>query len=726
MASFNYVVNVTGDCQNDGTGSIQVGFSGGTPPYTVQWISPYNSGDIFNYLAYDYSFIDPTSYLLTYSVLTNLSANTYTFRVNDSTVPVNLEYAVNVPVSSGNCTSIIDVSATTCNQSNGSVTADASSDYSDTAYILFTSNNEMVQSGITALDQLTFQGLSAGTYYVSSIDYGGCTGTSQSFVVNPSVEVDYGFYPVDDTQCGSASGRIIVTGQTGVPPWSYIWNDGSTGSTLTGLTAGTYSVKVTDATGCSTIKSQAIGQIDPVGLGGFTVDQVPTCLNSDGIITMTITGGTGPYYYSASTGSIDVSYLKTFQLVGVPAGSYNFMVTDAALCKFTTGIDLATENGISDIILSVSPSSCSNADGSILVTALGGTSPFTFTLIYPDSSTFSITSNAASYTFGELSGGTYTIILEDSTGCYFLSESALLSSNSFTITATTTGTTCSASNGTIVVEKSTGGIAPFDYSLDGIQNIIDTTASAVTFTNVTAGQHQISVTDSSGCTQTTQVYISPSTPLSYNLYSTSCGQGSEGTITAFISDGIPPFTYEWSSNVASNPQEIKVTGLTAGTYSLTVIDSSGCSQTRTTTIDCDKTYVSYQSYVMGAEIFSVVAGTKRGMLQLMNEGFDDLTQGKTNCVLVSADFTAKVEIQPQGTVLEQYFYTSTSLVQAPPDSLYYSTVETLLESIWGIGDVTIDQLTNEITIQTDRSETSLNNQEVKVELIIVYDIKCLT
>ena len=726
MASFNYVVNVTGDCQNDGTGSISVGFSGGTPPYTVQWINPYNSGDIFNYLAYDYSFIDPNSYFLTYSVLTNLSANTYTFRVNDSTVPVNLEYAVNVPVSSGNCTSIIDVSATTCNQNNGSVLADASSDYSDTAYILFTSNGEMVQSGITALDQLTFQGLSAGTYYVSSIDYGGCTGTSQSFVVNSSVEVDYGFYPVDDTQCGAASGRIIITGQTGVPPWTYIWNDGSTGSTITGLTAGTYSVKVTDATGCSKIKSQSIGQIDPVGLGGFTVDQVPTCLNSDGIITMTITGGTGPYYYSASTGAIDVSYLKTFQLVGVPAGSYNFMVTDAALCKFTTGIDLATENGISDIILSVTPSSCSNADGSILVTALGGTSPYTFTLIYPDSSTFSITSNAGSYTFSELSGGTYTIILEDSTGCYFLSESALLSSNSFTITATTTGTTCSASNGTIVVEKSTGGIAPFDYSLDGIQNIIDTTASAVTFTNVTAGQHQISVTDSSGCTQTTQVYVSPSTPLSYNLYSTSCGQGSEGTITAFISDGIPPFTYEWSSNVASNPQQIKVTGLTAGTYSLTVIDSSGCSQTRTTTIDCDKTYVSYQSYVMGAEIFSVVAGTKRGMLQLMNEGFDDLTQGNTNCVLVSADFTAKVEIQPQGTVLEQYFYTSTSLVQAPPDSLYYSTIETLLESIWGIGDVTIDQLTNEITIRTDRSETILNNQEVKVELIIVYDIKCLT
>ena len=723
MASFNYNINLTGDCQNNGSGAIQVGFSGGTPPYTIAWAQPINVTDV---LIYDFDPLNPTTTYETYSFVDGLSAATYSFRVNDSTVPTNLEYDVNVPVSSGNCTSILDVSATTCNTDSGSVTADASSDFSETGYYLYTSNNELLQSGLTGLGLFTFQNLSAGTYFVTSVDYGGCSGTSSTFIVNNSVVVDFGFYPVDDTQCGQASGKIIVTGQTGVQPFTYQWNDGSTGSTLSGLTAGTYSVKVTDATGCFTIKEQTIGQIDPVGLGAFTIDTIPTCLNTDGVLTMTITGGTGPYYYSASTGAIDVSYSQSFTLNGIPAGSYNFSVTDAALCKFTTGVDVATENGISDIILEVNPSFCSNADGSILVTALGGTSPFTYTLIYPDSSTFSITSNAASYTFSELSGGTYTVILEDSSGCYFLSESAILSQNSFTITASTTGTTCAANNGTIVVEKSVGGTSPFDYSLDGIQNVIDTTASAVTFSNVSAGQHTISVTDASGCTQTQQVTITPSTPLIYNLYSTSCGQGSEGTITAFISDGIPPFTYDWSDNVVSNPQQIKVTGLTAGTYSLTVLDSSGCSQTRTTIIDCDKTYVSYQSYVMGAEQFNLVSPTKRGILQMLNEGFDDLTTGNTNCDLVTTEFYAKVQVQPIGVVLEQLFFTGTSLIQPPSDSLWYSTIESMLESIYGIGNVTVNQLTNEITIETDRSETSLNGQEVIIELIIVYDIMCLT
>ena len=271
-----------------------------------------------------------------------------------------------------------------------------------------------------------------------------------------------------------------------------------------------------------------------------------------------------------------------------------------------------------------------------------------------------------------------------------------------------------------------GGTSPFDYSLDGLENVIDTTASAVTFSNVSAGQHTISVTDASGCTQTQQVFITPSTPLVYNLYSTSCGQGSDGTITAFISDGIPPFTFDWSNNVDSNPQQIKVTGLTAGTYSLTVLDSSGCSQTRTTIIDCDKTYVSYQSYVMGAEQFNLVSPTKRGILQMLNEGFDDLTSGNTNCDLISTEFYAKVQVQPIGIVLDELFFTGTSLIQPPSDSLWYSTIESMLESIYGIGNVTVNQLTNEITIETDRSETSLNGQEVIIELIIVYDIMCLT
>ena len=136
--------------------------------------------------------------------------------------------------------------------------------------------------------------------------------------------------------------------------------------------------------------------------------------------------------------------------------------------------------------------------------------------------------------------------------------------------------------------------------------------------------------------------------------------------------------------------------------------------------------MSYQSYVMGAEQFNLVSPTKRGILQMLNEGFDDLTTGNTNCDLVTTEFYAKVQVQPIGVVLEELFFTGTSLIQPPSDSLWYSTIESMLESIYGIGNVTVNQLTNEITIETDRSETSLNGQEVIIELIIVYDIMCLT
>ncbi|KJU83619.1 hypothetical protein MBAV_004186, partial [Candidatus Magnetobacterium bavaricum] len=126
--------------------------------------------------------------------------------------------------------------------------------------------------------------------------------------------------------------------------------------------------------------------------------------------------------------------------------------------------------------------------------------------------------------------------------------------------------------------------------------IIDTTLSAVTFTNVSSGQHTVTITDATGCTQTTQVYVGESEPLDFTLYSTSCGEGSDGTLTALISSGTPPFTFNWSDNIQNEPQQIQVTGLTAGTYSLIITDSIGCSLERSAIIDCDTLYASYQTY----------------------------------------------------------------------------------------------------------------------------------
>ena len=378
------------------------------------------------------------------------------------------------------------------------------------------------------------------------------------------------------------------------------------------------------------------------------------------------------------------------------------------------------------MLISSQGSTCSSSDGSILVSLAGGTSPYLYTLIYPNGNTSNIATSQSSQLFNNLSTGTYSVAIQDASGCSFIEEITLFATDTYTISTETTGTTCNQDNGTIMVTKSDGGQPPYYYSLDATQDIFDTSLSAVTFTNVSWGQHTITVTDATGCTQTTQVYVDSSEPLDFSLYNTSCGEGSDGLLTALISTGTPPFQFYWSDNVPDNPQQIQVTGLTAGTYSLTVVADDGCTLTRSTIIDCSALNVSYQTYVMGGEQFTIQSQTKYGLLQMLNEGFNDLTSDKVNCDLLSAVFGVKVSVNPLNLTTSQNFFTSTSLVSAPSDNLYYDTVKDLLLTVPGIGGVTFDSITNQIKVSTRAGDTTLNGQEIVVELTIVYDIMCLS
>ena len=665
MSAFDYSISVTGDCSNTNSGSISLTLTGGTSPYTVQWLSPVLSPDIITTLP---------------AVKTGLSATTYSVRAIDSTLPINNEFYINIPVSSGVCASILGVMGTTCSLDNGSVTGTSTSEYSSTNFYLYHGDGVFSQSATTNQSTIVFGSLTAGTYYMTVVDLGGCTGQTPSFIVEDSDTLDYGLYVVPNSSCGGTPmGKIMITGLTGTPPYTYLWNTSATGSTITGLTAGIYSVDVTDSYGCVSTKSATVSNVSPVGLGTFTAIQ-PTCFSADGTLTIQITGGTAPYYYSASTGDITVQYPTTWSLSGLSPGVYSIQVTDAALCTFVAGTTLTSPNGITSVNISTQGSTCSGNGGSITISVNGGTSPYIYTLIYPNGNVLNVANNQTNQLFPGLSSGTYTVSVQDASGCYFMDEVTLYSTNTFTISTETTGTTCNQSNGYITVTKTDGGEAPYDYSLDGIININNSAQSAVTFNNVSTGQHTITVTDNTGCTQTTQVYVDSSTQLDYSLYNTSCGTGSDGSITAFISSGNPPFTFDWSDNVYGNPQEITVTGLTGGTYSVTIIDDDGCAVTRFTDITCDATYVSYQTYVMGSQTFNIQSQTKYGLLQMLNVGFDDLTSGNTSCSLITADFSVKVSVNPLGITTSQNFYTSTSLIDAPSDNQYYDTVVALLQT----------------------------------------------
>ena len=710
MATFNYILQITGDCQSVGAGAINLIPTGGTPPYTIEWTTP--------------SLGENQAVLSSYR--SGLVPNTYVVRVNDSTTPINLEFYINIPVSDGVCASVIGISNTTCELNNGAVTGTSTSDYSSTNYYLFNSSDSLVSSAVTNVANVVFSNLSASTYYMIAQDLGGCTGRSESFIIEQSPPFDFGLYSVPNSSCGGTPiGKIMVTGMTGVSPYTYLWNDGTTGSTITGLTQGSYSVQVTDSKNCQVTHSAQVTKVDPIGFGLFTVTS-PSCLQQDGSITLTITGGTAPYYYSASTGDVLISYSQQYTISNLTAGQYNFLVTDAGFCTLNAGTTLETPQGISSISVNALNSTCSSTDGSIQITVDGGTLPYTYTLVRPDGSTSAVTNSQTSIIFPKLTTGTYTVAVSDSSGCYYMDEKTIYAQNTFTISTSAVGTSCNQINGKITVTRTTGGTEPFDFSLDGVTNFIDTTLTAVTFSNVASGQHIITVSDATGCTQTANVYVASSPQLDYSLYSTSCGDGTSGTITAFITSGTPPFTYQWSNNVSGNPQQIQVSALTAGTYNVVITDSTGCTLRRSTSINCATSYVSYESYVMGSELLQVQSPTKYGLLQMMNGGFADLTSGNTNCDLVTAVYSAQVLVNPLGTSISVPFFTATTLNVGPSDNLWYDTIRNILVAINGVSSVIIDQLNNQITIRTSTSNFSLNGQEIIIKLNIVYDIMCLT
>lgn len=700
---FDYNLSVTGACQT-GLGSALITASGGTPPYTFDWYSP-NLGP------------GPLK--------TNLLPGTYLVRANDSSAPVNNEFYINVQIEGCLCVTLLNVYNTTCGENNGSVTATTNSAFINVTYNLYTVDNDFVQSGVSSSNQFTFLGLSGGTYYITVQDPSGGLGQSQSFIVQDSDPFDFGLYVVPNASCGTGSiGKLFVTGQTGNPPYSYQWSTGAITSSITGLTEGVYSVQVTDGQGCVKVQTATIENLPPVGFGSFVVTQ-PTCFANNGEIILNITGGTAPYYYSASTGVVQISYADSFVLSGLSNGSYAFTVTDAALCTFSVSTALQSPNSLTSVDVFATNSQCSDGQGQITVELVGGIPNYTYSLVYPTGDVDTVTSTQTVEIFSSLSAGTYTVIVGDQGGCVYQEEVEILTVEKFDFYIYTTGSTCNNPFGGVGISVQEGAVSPLTYSIDGIEQITGTILSSVTFNNISVGQHTVTVTDNDGCSITKPFVISSTDPVNFSLYSTSCGDGNDGVITAFISSGVPPFTFYWSDNVPSNPQQITVTGLTGGTYSLIVVDSNGCSLARTTLIDCDKVYVSYQSYTMGQDEFTIVSPTKCGIQQILVDGFYDLTSGNTDCILTQAVYTAQVQVQPLGTVLTNTFYTGTTLVDVPSDGLWFSTIESMIESIPGIIDVQIDAVNNQITIKANPG-SSVTNQEIIVELIIVYDIDCLS
>jgi len=645
----NVIINgITGDCSNSSLGAFDISIVGDAPDYSIQWIEPPLGTIALGPGVTGYS-------------INSLSAGTYTLNVLDSCPLENTVYLFNINISSGTCVSI-ESSGTTCGLNNGLITASTTNLYAQASYILYETTNGYVTSGTTPITNFVFGSLSAGTYYVIADDGGGCTGKSQSCIIKPSNPFTFGLYQVNNSPCFINTGALYITGLTGNPPYTYSWSNGGIGQSITGLSNGNYSVVVTDGLGCNAVATATIESVPSIGTL-ILIDSEPTCYSSDGVATVYITGGTGPYHIEGSNGDVIITFDTSYTFTGLSSGFFSVTVTDAGLCQSTITTTLQTPSGLSLVSVDVTNSTCNNNGGGILVSIFGGTSPYLYTLTdsLSNSTTFIQPVQNGGANFLGLSSGTYLLTIDDNLGiCPYSQYVTVNNTVLYTLSVSTTGTTCGNDNGSVTLSITTGGTGPYNYQING-QTVISNTLS-YTFTNLPSGSYTASVTDINLCQQISPFTINSSQSVNFILNGTS-PVGNNGIVETFITSGEPPFTLNWSQII------------------------------------------------------------KKGLKQMLLEGFFDLTSGDTNCILNSSIFEAVVSVD--GIVQTGIFYSGTGVNDFPTDSVFFDTVENLLLNYPNIETVIIDPVTGNLKISTlCNPPITIMDATVIIDVKVYYNISC--
>ena len=421
---------------------------------------------------------------------------------------------------------------------NGSATATATG---GTAPYTYRWNNNVTGS--------TLSGIGGGTYSVVATDAIGRTGTANITLNNPlPVSVSINFANI----CTGGSVTASASGGTG--PYTYDWGGGRTGATQTTLAGGSYNLTVTDSKGCSSVKFVSVPGIFSVSMRVGALQCFGDC---DAAIDALTTGGTAPFTFRWNTGS------TTPAIVGIPSGTYSVTITDANGC---TGSATGTVVNPPQIVITtsvVAPACGGGASGSATVSATGGRPPFTYKWSNGQTGT----------TVTGLSVGDYFVTVMDAGGCNRTAKVVVPSNAGFTIGINSTNATCAATNGSATASVTSGGRAPFTYKWN-------TNATTASITGIGAGTYTVTVTDANGCVNTASTVVNAAGNLSVIVTGTNAACGiANGTATA-TPTGTAPFTYKWSNG----PTTQTITLLAGGTYTVTVMDASGCTAIGSTTI----------------------------------------------------------------------------------------------------------------------------------------------
>ncbi|MBL7787203.1 MAG: DUF11 domain-containing protein [Chitinophagales bacterium] len=507
--------DVTTNGGSDGTASVNA--TGGTSPYTYLW----NSGE-------------------TASSISGKTAGTYTVTVTDDNgCTAMCNSTIQEP--SCNLSAIADGTPVLCNGgSDGTASVTASGNLSPVTYL-------WSNGGTTA----NISGLTTGTYTVTVTESATCTAVT-SYTVNEPTAMGVVCTQTDVTTNSGSDGTASVNATGGTSPYTYLWSSGETASSISGKTAGTYTVTVTDDNGCTAMCNSTI-QEPGCNLSAIA-DGTPVLCNggSDGTANVTASGNLSPVTYLWSNGG------TTASISGLTAGTYTVTVTENATCTAVTSYTVNEPTALSVVCSKTDVTTNSGSDGTASVNATGGTSPYTY--LWSSGETASSISGKTA--------GTYTVTVTDDNGCTAMCNSTIQEPGcNLSAIADGTPVLCNGgSDGTANVTAS-GNLSPVTY----LWSNGGTTAS---ISGLTTGTYTVTVTESATCTAVTSYTVNEPTALSVVCSKTdvTTNSGSDGTASVNATGGTSPYTYLWSSGETAS----SISGKTSGTYTVTVTDNNGC------------------------------------------------------------------------------------------------------------------------------------------------------
>jgi gliding motility-associated-like protein len=510
-------------CHGAGNGSAVALPSGGSTPYNYQW-----------------------SHGATNASVSNLQAGLYTVTVTDANGCTAVQsIQITEPSSAVQAVASV-VSNVRCNNgNNGSVSVQVSG--GNTPYSYMWSNGSFGQN---------LNNLPAGNYSLVVTDADGCSDSLQVSVIEPQQPVVLSLLDLQHLTCGqNTGGSISVQASGGTGILNYLWSNGSTTPSISGLAAGTYTVTVTDANGCEVLSAFTVtGSATVVSVSANQVQNV-LCFNlSNGSIDINATGDQ-PLTYLWNNG------LTSEDLQNLHAGIYTVTVTDVngctALQSFTITQPLAPLIPVLNLMDSID---CFGDTASISVSISGGTSPYQYQWSNGSSSQLMQTPNA----------GVYTVTVTDSNGC-----NAIISSDITAPVNPVVGTLvvlsqvkCHGNTDGSLTMNAAGGTAPYTfYWSNG--------ATSEMLSGLTAGNYTVTVTDFNGCTYSESVQIQEPAELavSSQITSVDCMGNEPGTITLNATGGAAPYTYHWDNGATSSV----ITSSLPDTFSVVVTDINGCS-----------------------------------------------------------------------------------------------------------------------------------------------------